>query len=94
MLAPIVAARPTPRVSPAPTITPTEEELPAPTDDGDHDRFAHYVRKSDAAKAYIEGIPVRALCGKVWVPSRDPSKYPVCPDCAKIREQLLNRGNN
>jgi hypothetical protein len=34
------------------------------------------------------------LCGKVWVPSRDPSKYPVCPECAKIRDRLLNRGNN
>ena len=90
----IEAAGPTPAVIPAPTITPTEDELPTPTDDGDHDRFAHYVRKGDAAKAYVEGIPVRALCGKVWVPSRDPSRYPVCPDCAKIREHLLNRGNN
>jgi Protein of unknown function (DUF3039) len=94
MFDPIEAAGPAPTVIPAPTITPTEEELPTPTDDGDHDRFAHYVRKSDATKAYVEGTPVKALCGKVWVPSRDPSRYPVCPDCARIREQLLRRGNN
>ena len=74
---------------------PTEETVTNPvTDDGEHDRFAHYVRKSDATRATVEGVPVRALCGKVWVPSRDPSKYPVCPECAKIRDRLLNRGNN
>ena len=72
-----------------------EETVTNPvTDDGGHDRFAHYVRKSDATRATVEGVPVRALCGKVWVPSRDPSKYPVCPECAKIRDRLLNRGNN
>lgn len=90
----VSASESTPEVIPAPVITPTEEALPTPTDDGDHDRFAHYVRKEDMARAYVEGIPVKALCGKVWVPSRDPSKYPVCPDCAEIRDRLLNRGNN
>lgn len=79
---------------PAPTVTPEEQELTSPEEEGDHDRFAHYVRKSDAARAYVEGVPVRALCGKVWVPSRDPSRYPVCPDCAEIREHLLKRGLN
>ncbi len=74
---------------------PVEETVTKPVpDDGDHDRFAHYVRKTDQARAAVEGVPVRALCGKVWVPSRDPKKYPVCPQCAKIRERLLNRGNN
>ena len=48
----------------------------------------------DATAAYIEGTPVRALCGKVWVPSRDPSKYPVCPDCQKIKDQLAKRRDN
>ena len=64
------------------------------TDDGDHDRFAHYTRRADANRAYIEGTPLRALCGKVWVPSRDPSRYPVCPECEKIRQQLRNRIHN
>ncbi len=74
---------------------PVEETVTEPTtDDGDHDRFAHYVRKNDATRATVEGVPVRALCGKVWVPSRDPSRYPVCPECAKIRERLLNRSSN
>jgi hypothetical protein len=36
----------------------------------------------------VTGTPVKALCGKVWVPSRDPKKYPVCPACKEIYEQL------
>ncbi len=76
------------------TVTVPDSDTRPVTDDGDHDRFAHYVRRSDAARAYVEGTPVRALCGKVWVPSRDPSRFPVCPDCARIREMLVNRGAN
>jgi hypothetical protein len=59
------------------------------TGDGDHDRFAHYVSKEDAARAYIEGTPVKALCGKLWVPSRDPEKYPVCPECKEMFDALF-----
>jgi hypothetical protein len=32
----------------------------------------------------FSGTPVRALCGKVWVPNRDPQKFPVCPECKEI----------
>ena len=46
--------------------------------DGDHDLFAHYVDKVKATEAAIFGTPVVALCGKVWIPSRDPDKFPVC----------------
>ncbi|MBW3560880.1 MAG: DUF3039 domain-containing protein [Actinobacteria bacterium] len=59
------------------------------TDDGDHDRYAHYIRKSDWDRAYIKGEPVRALCGKIWVPSRDPDRYPICPTCQEIRGLVL-----
>lgn len=58
------------------------------SDPGDHDRFAHYVRKDRIAQATIDGTSVIALCGKVWVPGRDPSKYPVCPECKEIFEGL------
>ncbi len=53
------------------------------TDDGDHDRFAHYAKKADIARAYVTGEAIVALCGKKWVPSRDPSNYPICPTCAE-----------
>jgi len=36
----------------------------------------------------VSGTPVIALCGKVWVPNRDPKKYPVCPECKEIYESM------
>jgi hypothetical protein len=59
-------------------------------DDGDHDRFAHYVRKEKIVESAVTGKPVIALCGKVWVPGRDPSKFPVCPTCKEIYESLAD----
>jgi hypothetical protein len=60
------------------------EETKTSTGDGDHDRFAHYVKREDAMRAYVTGEPIVALCGKVWTPSRDPEKYPVCPTCREL----------
>ena len=58
------------------------------TDDGDHERLSHYVPKDKLMDAMVNGTPVIALCGKVWVPSRDPEKYPVCPECKEIWESM------
>ncbi len=52
--------------------------------DGDHERFAHYAPKDKVMEALVTGSPVTALCGKVWVPSRDPKRFPVCPTCKEI----------
>ena len=57
--------------------------------DGDHDRFSHYVDKTEITKALIEGTPVKALCGKVWVPHRDPEKFPICPTCKELFKLLF-----
>jgi hypothetical protein len=73
----------------AETITmPAPVEAPSRpvTDDGDHDRFAHYAKKADITRAYITGEAIVALCGKKWVPTRDPSRYPVCPTCKELKE--------
>lgn len=51
--------------------TRTDERV-IPTEDGDHERFSHYVPKDKLMEAMINGTPVIALCGKVWVPTRDP----------------------
>jgi hypothetical protein len=51
---------------------------------GDSERFSHYAKKEDITRAYIEGTPVIALCGKVWVPNRDPSRFPLCPECKRL----------
>jgi hypothetical protein len=57
-------------------------------DDGDHDLFAHYVKKVKILESAVSGKSVRALCGKVWVPSRDPEKFPICPICKEIYSGL------
>ena len=63
------------------------------TSDGDHDRFAHYVRKADIVRANVEGVPVTALCGKKWIPNRDPAGLPVCPTCKEIKARLARHNN-
>lgn len=81
------------------TATPTEtltddnpvietDKRPVFTDDGDHERFSHYVRKEALEKAIFDGIPTRALCGKLWLPTKDPSRFPVCPECKEVWESL------
>lgn len=55
---------------------------------GDHERFAHYVRKEKIMESAMTGEPVIALCGKVWTPGRDPQRFPVCPQCKEIYESM------
>lgn len=61
---------------------------------GDGDRFAHFVRRDKANSSMVTGQPVVALCGKVWIPSRDASKYPVCPTCKELRDSMGRNGRN
>jgi hypothetical protein len=46
------------------------------------------VRKEKIIESALSGKPVVALCGKVWVPGRDPNKFPVCPVCKEIYDGL------
>lgn len=68
-----------------------------PALDGDHERMSHIVLEGftpptgefvSAGPSVVEGLvngtAVRALCGKVWVPSRDPARYQLCPTCKEI----------
>ena len=66
----------------------TEESYEYRLDEGDHERFSHYVPKNKLTEAMVMGTPVIALCGKVWVPSRNPDRYPVCPECKEIWESM------
>jgi hypothetical protein len=56
--------------------------------DGGLDLFAHYIKKEKVVESAVTGKAVKALCGKKWVPSRDPSNYPICPTCKDIFEGL------
>lgn len=64
---------------------------------------AHIVKtapgENAAAKvleARITGTPLEALCGHVWVPSRDPRQLPMCEACKSIYEmyRAMNEGLN
>ena len=39
--------------------------------------------KADVTRAMVTGEAIVALCGKKWVPTRAPERYPVCPTCAE-----------
>ncbi len=81
--------------APEVVVRPGDPEL----DEGEPS-VAHIVKvapgESATAKvleARVTGTPVEALCGHVWVPSRDPRKLPVCPRCKEIYEvyRFINR---
>jgi len=64
---------------------------------------AHIIKtepgEAAAAKvleARIYGTPLEALCGHVWVPSRDPKQVPMCQTCKEIYDtyRAFNNGLN
>ena len=71
-----------------------DERVEEQVEPGDHERFAHYVQKEKIVESAVMGAPVIALCGKVWIPNRDPGKFPVCPQCKAIFEGLPPGGDN
>ena len=72
----------------------TQERPDYRVEEGDHERFSHYVPREKLTEAMVMGTPVVALCGKVWVPSRDPQRFPVCPECKEIWESLESGDDN
>ncbi|PTW91373.1 hypothetical protein C8A06_1094 [Microbacteriaceae bacterium MWH-Ta3] len=58
------------------------------SEDGDHDKFSHYVPKDKIIESAVTGKPVRALCGKKWTPNANPERFPVCPSCKEVYEKL------
>ncbi len=66
------------------------EEQVQNVEPGDHERFSHFVPKEKIVESAVLGTPVVALCGKVWTPSRDPQKFPICPECKEIYESMPN----
>ena len=89
---------PRPRVLtlPAETIPAVDEDLQT-----GEPVVAHIVKtgpgESAAGKvleARIYGTPIEALCGHVWVPSRDPKQLPVCQKCKEIYDvyKMFNDG--
>jgi hypothetical protein len=51
----------------------------------DEPKEAHLVQGKDkVVEAAVLGTPVEALCGKIFVPSRDPKSLPKCQRCVEI----------
>ena len=83
---------------PAEVIPDVEEEV-----ETEGPTVAHIVKtepgESAAAKvleARIYGTPLEALCGHVWVPSRDPKQLPLCEACKSVYDmyRMFNDGLN
>ncbi len=71
------------------TVDELTELHPNETNSEERDRMAHIVYPASAVtEAIVTGTPCTALCGKVWVPNRDPKKYPLCPTCKEIAEGM------
>lgn len=58
------------------------------TDSGEP-KFAHYADSVSVTEGYVMGKAVMAICGKLFVPSRDPKKFPICPICKELVEALM-----
>ncbi len=70
-----------------------------PVPDHDHERMSHIVLEGytpeegdfvatgpSVVEGMVNGTAVRALCGKIWVPGRNPQRFPLCPTCREIAE--------
>jgi hypothetical protein len=65
------------------------EEVDIRDTESDDPLYAHYAEKAKVTEGYIMGTPVIALCGKVFIPHRDPLKLPICQECHDIINGLF-----
>lgn len=78
------------------TLAPQQTD---PVPDHDHERMSHIVLEGYTPEAgdfvavgpsvvegMVNGTAVKALCGKIWVPGRNPQRFPLCPTCREIAE--------
>jgi hypothetical protein len=70
-------------------MTAIEPKLDQP-DVGSPDDHSHYARKSEIARAAVEGGLITALCGVKFQPVRNPDPFPVCERCKQIIGQLAD----
>ncbi len=75
-----------------PTDVLERTDIDQQTSEDDEEHFAHYADAAKVTEGYIMGTPVIALCGKVFIPSRNPERLRVCPSCQKIKDALFLSG--
>lgn len=44
------------------------------------------------ALARLMGAELTALCGYIWVPSKNPDDFPACEKCIRIAGELMANG--
>lgn len=59
--------------------------------DFDEPKVAHIVNREDKMMGYVMGNAIVALCGTVFVPTRDPDKYPLCEVCKEVLNNMIER---
>lgn len=69
------------------TVVDVDVENKISTDESK--QFSHFAEAAKVTEGYVLGTPIEALCGKIFIPSRDPERFPVCPICKKIAEALF-----
>ena len=58
------------------------------TNSNDNNELAHYAEAASVTEGYIMGTPVQALCGKIFIPSKNPERLKICPICKEIVEEV------
>lgn len=71
----------------ADTLILPDESVETETSEPD---VAHWARRGDIAMSSLTGEPIEALCGVLFVPMRDPSRYPVCPACKRVMSHIAS----
>ena len=67
----------------------TELDFDEKIDVEESKQFSHYADAAKVTESYVLGTPIEALCGKIFTPSRDPKRFPVCPICEELANALF-----
>ena len=59
------------------------------TDNGDHDKYKHYIYKEGLGANILEGAPLRTLCGRTIGQQVDPNGRTLCPECEDMMENVV-----
>ena len=71
-------------------MTTTDQELEVvELNSNNYMNYAHYADSVSVTEGYVTGKIVKAICGKFFVPSKDPKDFPVCPICKQLAETLF-----
>jgi hypothetical protein len=71
------------------TDTDLLEHTDSETKEGDEEHFAHYAESASITEGYVLGTPVIAICGKIFIPSRNPERLRVCPICKEVMNSVF-----